>query len=631
MTTPAFDARESAVLDAVLETVAPPECDHLTAGAALREALLRLPAHRLAQVRTLMRLMSGRLLTLLLAGRASPFAALDQDGREQYLRALADSPIGLLRAGFQGFKRLCTFVAYASTDARGANPLWPIIGYPGPRTDRGADADPVAVTSAESAAAEYDAIVVGSGAGGGVAAAQLAAQGRRVVVLEAGPSVARARAGQLEATAFGSLYLDSALSASDDLGISILAGSCVGGGTTVNWCTSLRITERVADQWKDASGGIDFASDLAPHYDAVSERLAVQTTSDHNANNAVLARGARALQWPASELPRNTFSCGEGCGYCGFGCAYGNKRSTAATYLSDAVARGAQVVAGARVERAIVESGRVVGVEAIIDGKAMRIRAPLVVMCAGSLRTPGILHRSGIASPHLGRHLRLHPTTAVFAEFDEPVETWHGPMQTMVCDRFADIEDGYGSKFEAVPAHPGLSASALPWRSRAAHADYMRRSRNAAALIVLTRDRGEGSVRLDNGDIGYTVDPYDAGHMLQALAGLTELCFAAGAQRVIGLHTDPIELSRQRASKSNLARFAGQVRARGAAPNRLGVYSAHQMGTRRMHRDPTQGVVDERGRVYGVEGLMVADASLFPLASGVNPMLTIMAMAHRSF
>ncbi|HYK53780.1 MAG TPA: GMC oxidoreductase, partial [Candidatus Eremiobacteraceae bacterium] len=280
----------------------------------------------------------------------------------------------------------------------------------------------------------------------------------------------------------------------------------------------------------------------------------------------------------------------------------------------------------------LIENGRSTGAEALLaDGRPIRVRASTVVVSAGSLRSPGILRRSGVASPHLGKHLRLHPTTAVFAEFDEPVEMWHGPMQTIVCDKFEDIDDSYGAKFEAVPAHLGLAASAIAWRSQQRHAEVMSRLRNAAALIVLTRDRGEGSLSDDgHDDVHYRVDQYDSAHMLAALAGLVRLAFAAGARSIATLHTDPIEIERRRASDRNLTAFAERLLTKGVEPNRLAVYSAHQMGTCRMHRDPSHGVVDEAGRVHGVKGLMVADASVFPHSSGVNPMLTIMALAHRS-
>jgi choline dehydrogenase-like flavoprotein len=627
--------RERAVADALMATFAPPGYDRETTTAALTAALSRLAPHRLAKLRTLLGLFDGPLLSLVLAGRFASFVSLDLANRERVLRALADSPIAQLRSGFQAFKRLCAFLAYAAVDAGGRNPLWPGLGYRGPRDDRPAAGDRLPLLVPRADRLECDVVVVGSGAGGGVAAALFSNAGRRVVVLEAGPPADAVDVRQFEAEAFATMYLDSALTSTEDLGVAILAGACVGGGTTVNWCTSLRLAPRVAAQWSDAAGGIDFDASLAPHYDAVAARLDVRTTSAHNRNNDVLLQGCRALGWHQAEIPRNASGCGDGCGYCGFGCAYRNKRSTAETYLRDAVVAGASVVARARVDRIVIDHGHASGVEATVDGpegpRALSVRAPLVVLGAGSLRTPGLLRRGGVASPHLGRHLKLHPTTAVFAQFDEPVQPWIGPMQTVVSDRFGDLDDGYGAKLEAVPAHPGLAALGLSWRSRAQHLDVMTRSRFAAALIVLTRDRGEGLVTLDERtDIHYAVDPYDGAHMLAALAGLAEIVFAAGATSLLTLHTDPIELSRKDASKEGLAAFARELSSRGTSANRLGVFSAHQMGTCRMHRDPASGVVDENGAVHGVEGLLVADASVFPLASGVNPMLTIMALAHRS-
>jgi choline dehydrogenase-like flavoprotein len=635
MTAGVLTDRERALLGEILTTIAPLGVDAPIAHAALCDALERLAPHRLMKLRPLLRLLDGPVLSLACIGRFSPFDRLDQTSRERLLCALADSGIGQMRSGFQALKRLSAFVAYASTDPQGHNPLWPVIDYPGPRTDRPILPDPVALASPPRGDIEADAVVIGSGAGGGVAAALLAARRKRVVVLEAGPPTPPALQTQREQDAFANYYLESALTSTDDLGIAILAGSCIGGGTTINWTTSLRLSPRIAAQWSGASGGIDFEQSLEPHYDAISGRLDVRTTSNHNRNNGVLCDGCRKLGWPIVEVPRNASDCGDGCGYCGFGCAYGNKRAAPSTYLHDAVAAGASIFATARAERVVVERDRAVGVDAVLthaDGsnERLHVRAPLVVASAGSLRTPSILRRSGVRSPHLGRHLRLHPTTAVFAEFDEKIEPWIGPMQSAMSDRFGDIEDGYGAKFEASPAHPGLMALAASWRSREQHSAVMRRAAYAAALIVLTRDRGEGSVSLEGrDDIRYRVDPWDAKHMLAGLAGLVRVAFAAGANAVSTLHADPISLTPRDADEGGFARFASELEHRGAAPNRIGVFSAHQMGTCRMHRDPSQGVVDGRGKVHGVDGLYVADASVFPLASGVNPMLTIMALAHR--
>jgi choline dehydrogenase-like flavoprotein len=241
------------------------------------------------------------------------------------------------------------------------------------------------------------------------------------------------------------------------------------------------------------------------------------------------------------------------------------------------------------------------------------------------------LARSGVQSPHLGRHLHLHPTTALSAEFDAPVDPWLGPMQSALCDRFSTNENGFGATIESAPSHPGLMALALPWTGRDAHASEMSGARNRAVLISLTRDRGEGNVGLDErADVSYTIAPDDARRMALGLAGAARIAFAAGAASVATLHASPVRLTAAEATPEGLDAFADTLVQRAASRAPVALFSAHQMGTARMGATAADGVIDPEGRVYGVEGLLVGDASVFPSASGVNPMLTIMALAHRA-
>jgi choline dehydrogenase-like flavoprotein len=626
-----LSSRELHTLRLLQATFSPSECDVDVASAHVATALSLLPSHKRTQLLGLLRLLETPPFALLLTGRLAPLSALDDHTRARLLVAMGDSPIERLRSGFQAFKRLCLASAYSMVDAHNRNPLWEAVGYPGPRNDRPAPEPGLPLLEPTTNELDADAVIVGSGAGGGVSAALLAKSGRRVIVLEAGPPADPASFTQLEAESMSRLYLDHALAATKDLGVVLLAGACVGGGTTVNWCTSLPLSEKVAAQWAEASGGIDFETELRPHYAAVSARLQIAPSEQHNPNNAALLRGCRALGWHAVASPKNSLGCGDGCGYCGFGCCYGAKRSTPATYLCDATDAGAMVVADAPVERILFHRSAAYGVDAHYKGRKILVHAPLIVLAAGSLRTPGILARSGIASPHLGRHLKLHPTTAMFALFDERIETFKGQMQTVYSDQFGDLEDGYGAKLEVAPAHPGLCAFALPWRSREQHAAAMRQSAFGAAFIALTRDRGEGKVDLDQrSGVHYRLSRYDAKHMLTAVNGIIDIAFAAGANKVMTLHQRVFELARADATEQRRRQFGEQLFSSSAAPNRLAIFSAHQMGTCRMNRDRHYGVVDERGAVHGSQGLYVADASVFPLASGVNPMLTIMALAHRS-
>ena len=314
--------------------------------------------------------------------------------------------------------------------------------------------------------------------------------------------------------------------------------------------------------------------------------------------------------------------------------------------MQDAVAAGAVVYANTRVERVRIERGSagsrkgvVRGVHAVIShsaagaapGRALVVDAPLVVVAAGALRTPGVLARSGVDSPHLGKHLHLHPTSALSAEFLEPVDGWHGAMQTALCERFADMEDGFGAVIEAAPTHPGLMALALPWAGRDAHAATMNTARNRATLISLARDRDQGTVGTDErADVHYQIARDDAARLAEGLVAAAQIAFAAGAVSVTTLHASPLRLDAEHATPAGLQRFARQIRLRVRTGDPVALFSAHQMGTARMGASTDEGVVDPEGRVYGVDGLVVADASAFPAASGVNPMLTIMALAHRA-
>ncbi|MBV9102411.1 MAG: GMC family oxidoreductase [Candidatus Eremiobacteraeota bacterium] len=626
-------AREHSALLALTETLAPAGADVSATTHAVEIALQRLAPHRRAAMLTFLKVLDSPLGLALLTRAATRLRSAPPHKREAILRALGDHPLPLMRSGFAAWKRLIVFLAYSYEEAT-PNPLWPAIGYPGPRHDVPTTLHSLPRASlAANETLEADAVIVGSGAGGGVAAATLSAAGLHTIVLEAGPLADDIALQQREALSVASLYLDSGMAATEDAAISLLAGGCVGGGTTVNWCTALRLPEVTATQWGEASAVPQLPGELAAAYALVEPRLGL-TVASHNRNNAVIVRGCERLGWHWQLIRRNASGCGDGCGYCGLGCAYGNKRSTAATFLFDAVRDGARIYAGVRVERITFENHRVTGVYARTQtsgGTTVRVLAPLVLAAAGALRTPGLLARSGIRSPHLGRHLFLHPTSPITAEFEDDVETWEGPMQTALCGRFSDDGSGYGVRIECAPAHPGLAALATPWRSQEQHASDLRRFRKAAVLIVLTRDRGEGRVSLDGrDDVSYELSSYDARHLVEGLIAAAAIALAAGARRVSTLHADPVVLERKTATGDALRAFADAVVARSYASNRIALFSAHQMGTARMHRDPRHGVVDAYGTVHGARGLIVADGSAFPRSSGVNPMLTIMALSQRA-
>jgi choline dehydrogenase-like flavoprotein len=242
--------------------------------------------------------------------------------------------------------------------------------------------------------------------------------------------------------------------------------------------------------------------------------------------------------------------------------------------------------------------------------------------------------RSGLELPALGRNLFLHPTSAAVGYYKEPIEAWSGPPQTVLCDQFANLDGPYGFRLEAAPAHPGIVALALPWNGARSHRRHMQRVRNFGAIIALTRDSNSGRVKLGmNGRpvIEYYLGRREIEHLKRAIAEAARIHLAAGADGVLTVHTREHYLRGARSrSPKEIEDFLSGLSREAIDRNRSTLLCAHQMGTCRMGSDPRQAVCDSHGEVFGVAGLFIADASAFPLSSGVNPMITVMALAHHT-
>jgi choline dehydrogenase-like flavoprotein len=600
-------------------------------------ASLSEPADR-ARLLALLSALDSPVVNLVLSGRFGSIAKMDIAARQAVLKTWAHSRFGLRRAGFQALKRLANVSYYCWPDGDDLHAAWRTAGYLGPLPPPERTVEPLRTLEVDANTTfDCDVVVVGSGAGGGVVAGVLAGAGHCVVVLEKGANLCTSDMTQIEGEMLGASYLDGGLMMTQSGSMPILAGSCVGGGTVINYTTSFPLPERVQAEWDELSGLSLFSSErFGESLDRVSKRLNVGTRwTTPGKRDEILERGLKKLGWHVDVMQRNVTDCPEGleCGYCGYGCRHGSKNDTARTYLMDAVAAGARIIAGCDVQKIHIERGRATGVSGAVrsaDGTSFKVtvHAPVVVVACGALHTPALLKRSGLANRNIGRGLRLHPASGTMGIFPERVEPWSGSLQTRYSDQFADIDDGYGVKFETAPIHFALPASAFGWESAERYREDVGRLAHTGLVGLLLRDRDPGRISFTKQGrprVHYDLSRYDAAHIHQAVRGAAEVLAAAGATEIVTLHSPPV---RVRPGHGRwLDDFSDACTSRGYRHCRMSYITFHQMASSSMGADPKRSVVGEAGESHETRGLYVADASAFPTSSGVNPMITIMAIA----
>lgn len=476
-----------------------------------------------------------------------------------------------------------------------------------------------------------DAVVVGTGAGGGPAAAVLAEAGLEVVVLDAGARFATSELTGDEGEMTARLY---AMSQTRGSGLALYAGVCVGGSTLINDALCWRTPPEILETWRREHrlGGLTDAA-FAPFVErAWRDVSATPTGRSHMSRNAhALERGAEALGWAGQPMDRAVRGC-VNLGLCNFGCPSGAKQSTLLTYVPRAERAGARVVANARAERVLIEAGAARGVEAVrldpvtrAPSGRLRVEAPLVVVAAGVLGTAALLLRTGIAREAAGRHVQLHTSLHVTACFDEPVHGYYGPTMAYAVTEFSDVNgrSGPGYMIENTAVHPIATASALPGFG-AEHAARMAQLPHLARALVVLRDRTRGRVTLDGEGrpaVDYDLVPDDRQRLHDGMIAIARAYLAAGA-REVWLPLNGAPALRSEAELRSLA--PGPIE-----PGRTSLlYAVHLFGGATLGGDAA-AACDENGRVRGVRGLAVADAASLPSNTGVNPQITVIANALR--
>jgi len=481
-----------------------------------------------------------------------------------------------------------------------------------------------------------DVVVVGSGAGGAVVAKELAELGLDVVVVEEGDYFTRDDFQGPALERIRRLYRDGGLTVAASLApIPVPMGKAVGGTTVINSGTCFRAPEAVLRRWASSQGVESLGPEvLAPVYERVEQALHVMPTPEAllGENARVFRRGVERLGLHGQPICRNISDC-RGCGVCAMGCPSDAKQAMHLSYLPRAEAAGARIYARCRVRRLRVDGGRAAGIEADILSRAegtrprsevvrgrLTVRAEAVVFAAGAVHTPLLLMENGLAprGGPVGRGLRIHPAVGVTAAFEEEILGWHGTLQPFFVD---DYRESHGLMFEVTSPTPTLAARSLRQVGEGAMtriAEYP----HLASVGLFVAESSSGRVRRLPGGrplLSYRLNAHDVQRLVFGIAVAARIFFAAGARRVYpGLAGVPSLDDPSQLERLERQRFG---------PRSLSAVGFHPMSTVRMGRNPTQCGVGPNGESNALPHLWVADASVLPDCPGVNPQLTIMAVA----
>ncbi|KAL4289569.1 hypothetical protein GQ457_14G025540 [Hibiscus cannabinus] len=644
----------------------------------------------LTLVRIVLLLLSSRVGSLVLCGRhclgtewpyINRFSSIPLAKREQVLQAWFKHGIFTpIRIAFIYFKVAILFTLFSRVDENGENPAWEAIGYGVDKIENVTNDRPLQNGMVETMHAkdstdlcisltkkgldviedhkknvigiECDVVIIGSGCGGGVAAAVLANSGLKVVVLEKGDYFGPADYSPFEGPSMEKLYEAGGSLPSIDAQMVILAGSTVGGGSAVNWSACIKTPEPVLSEWADECKIPIFGSEkYVSAMEVVCKRIGVtDDCKKESFQNQVLRKGCRNIGLEVENVPRNS-SDSHYCGSCGFGCRRGDKKGTDTTWLVDAVNKGAVILTACKAERLMLEQNNTTstrkmkcsGVIAQSSNqnitKKLRIQAKVTISACGALQTPLLMYSSGLKNRNIGRNLHLHPVLMSWGYFPESDsksdsdlqgKTTEGGIITSV-HKVLRSDNKIQAIIETPSIGPAQYTALTPWVSGLDIKQRMLKFSRTAHLITIVRDQGSGTVHT-GGRITYKFDASDRDNIRAGLRQSLRILIAAGAVEVGTHRSDGQRLRCKGVTDDELEEFLDSV-SPGGGPlfggEKWDIHSsAHQMGSCRMGTNEEEGAVDENGESWEAEGLFVCDASVLPSAIGVNPMITVMSTAY---
>jgi choline dehydrogenase-like flavoprotein len=470
--------------------------------------------------------------------------------------------------------------------------------------------------------------VIGSGAGGGIAA-NLLNQKYEVGIFDKGhfPN------GETNNETFGyhNFYETNAIQQTRGYKVQLLAGMGIGGGTSINWTTSLRTPDNILSEWDALTQQNNYfnSDSFNKSLDYICQNLNVDETNNKIPQKEIkLAQGLELNKTSYKIIPRNTKNndCLES-GFSTFGHSDDTINSSYKSWFSKDKFNEDNIYSNTQVKSLAISNGKATHINVEHNGQSYSVAVEKVILASGSLNTPKILLNSGYKNKHLGQHLKLHPVSGVAGKFSELQNPWAGSMQGIYSDDNLFRKDNYGYLLEGLPMHPSLFFPFFP-NNQDNFADFISSYNYWSGSIVLTSDTSSGSIINKNPQHlwKYNLNNFDHGNLLHGIENLVKANFLAGAEEIM-VATSPT-MHWKRESNEDIESFIGKVRKVRNEPFRILLGSAHQMGTARIHPNPSEGVVDLNGKVHGLENVYITDSSTFPRCSGVNPMITIQAMSH---
>lgn len=492
-----------------------------------------------------------------------------------------------------------------------------------------------------------DVLVIGSGCGAGAVVQTLAENGHTCLVLEKGKYFKNSELNFDDYEGLSKLYERNGAFASSSQEIVVLAGSNFGGGSTINWSACLPTPFKVRKEWYDDYGLEWAATDL---FDECLQYVWKQIGASlngvrHSFSNQVLLEGAKKLGYRAKEIAQNNGDHkNHSCGFCYLGCKYGIKQGSTSCWFREAAEKGSQFMDQVRVLRVNHKGGKAISVlcQNTENGAKFTIKGPKkFVVCGGSLNTPILLQQSGFRNKHIGSNLKLHPSTVLFGDFGKRTNPFSEALLTSVVTEVDDLDGkAHGAKIETIVHAPFLEATYYPWHSSTQIRKDILRYNNMSAMLIITRDTSSGTVHGDPEKTGaikvdYSVNAFDRRAAQEAILKAADILYIEGAKEII--HPEP-SIPTFKSNKPKNERSLDDEDYRKwhdiHKKSNFKLYgsifgSAHQMSSCRMSgKGPSYGACDTKGRLFECKNLFVADASLMPTASGVNPMITVLTMAR---